>query len=220
MHYTFLRKTIAPVALRRVTVEGLENVPLHGPYLVAGNHQSYTDAVQVALPLVMHRDHKAWFLTTEHVWRMFSRFGGRRVLTWLGMIPVLGSNKAEALAPALQVLRDGGVIGIFPEGRRNKPSINPDWERVLLKGKTGAVRLALSVGCPIVPVGIVAPKGFTALQAIVNFLRHDQPAIVRFGKPLMFEKSDPSTFTHETLTSETVRLMRAIAELSGKEYRY
>lgn len=220
MYYPTIRKRIAPAALRRVTVEGIDNVPQHGPYIVACNHQSYTDAVQVVLPLVMHRDHKAWFPTTEHVWRTFSMFGGRRVLTWLGMIPILGSNKAEALAPALQVLRNGGVIGIFPEGRRNKPSVNPDWDHVLLKGKTGAVRLALTVGCPIVPAGIIAPKGFNVLQAIVNFLRRDRPAIVRFGKPLVFPKTDPSAFTHEMLTQSTAQLMRAIGQLSGKEYRY
>jgi len=220
MHYAFIRKTIGPAALRRVTVEGLEHVPQHGPYLVAANHQSYTDAVQIVLPLVLHRDHKAWFPTTEHVWRSFSMFGGRRVLTWLGMIPILSSNKAEALAPALQILRNGGVIGIFPEGRRNKPGINPDWEHVLLKGKTGAVRLALTVGCPVVPVGIVAPRGFHVLQAIANFIRRDQPAIVRFGDPLLFAKTDPSTFTYEMITRETARLMRAIGALCRKEYRY
>lgn len=220
MPYSFVRKTIGPLILKRITVEGLENLPQHGPYIVAGNHQSYTDAVQVAFPLIMRRNHKAWFLTTEHVWKTFSKLGGTGILTWLGMIPVLSGNKAESLAPAQQVLRSGGIIGIFPEGRRNKPSVNPDWERILLKGKTGAVRLALTTGTPIVPAGIIAPKGFTALQAIINFLRRSQPAIVRFGTPLQFSLTDPSTFTYEQLTHETRRVMQAISALCSKEYPY
>ena len=157
MAYLLMRRTLIPIFLRRIRVEGIEHVPQRGPYLVAANHQSYTDPVQIAFPLIVLRDQKAWFLTTEHVWRAFRKFGGIWVLRWLGMIPILDSQKADSLEPARRELERGGVIGIFPEGARNKPSVNPDWERVLLKGKTGAARLALMTGVPVVPAGLVAP---------------------------------------------------------------
>lgn len=213
-----MRRTLLPIFMRRIRVEGIEHVPTHGPYLIAANHQSYTDPVQIAFPIIVLRNRKAWFLTTEHIWRAFRKFGGTWVLRWLGMIPILDSQKADALAPARSELERGGVVGIFPEGGRNKPSVNPDWERVLLKGKTGAARLALATGVPVIPAGIIAPRGFTAWQAIRGFFSRKEPAVVRYGAPLMFGKRDPSTVTKEELYEVTRTIMRAIGTLSGKHY--
>lgn len=207
-----------PILVRRIRVEGIEHVPVSGPYLIAANHQSYTDPVQIAFPLIVLRNRKAWFLTTEHVWRAFRKFGGTWVLRWLGMIPILDSQKADSLEPARSELERGGVVGIFPEGGRNKPSVNPDWERILLKGKTGVARLALSTGVPVIPAGLVAPKGLTAWQAIRGFFDRAEPAVVRFGVPLTFNKRDMATVTKDDLYEVTRTIMRAIAPLSGKSY--
>ena len=220
MEYRVWRKIVLPVFGSRTTVEGIEHDPTNGAFIVAANHQSYTDAVQISLSLLQHRDRKAWYLTTEHVWESFGSFGGSRLLRWLGMIPIISSKRADALGPSIEILQNGGVIGVFPEGGRNKPSVNPAWESEMLRGKTGVARLALATGVPVIPAGIIAPKGLTAWQAIVNFLRRKQPAIVRFGEPITFEKTDLSAVTKERLVEVTGTVMRAIARLCGKAYHY
>lgn len=218
MAFAFLRRTLLPLALRRIRVEGLDRVPLDGPFIIVANHQSYLDAVLVAVPLAMHRNCKAWWLTTEHIWRAFRRIGGSGLLRWLGMLPISEANKADSLRPALERLAAGGVVGIFPEGRRNKRNVNPDWDQTMLKGKTGAARLALTSGVPVVPVGLVAPAGSTATEAIRNFLSPSKPAIVRFGSPVSFSKQDPATFSRQLLDQVTRQMMQAVARLSHKEY--
>jgi len=219
MPYPIARRTILKLLAARIEVQGLERLPERGPFIIAANHQSYTDPPQIAFPLIVRRNVKIWFLTTEHVWRGFQRFGGTGVLRWLGMIPILDAKKGDSLRPALEVLERGGIIGIFPEGMRNMERRNPEWQNVLLKGKTGAVRMALAAGCPIVPAGIVAPRGTTAWQAIMSFFRKREPAVVRFGEPIVWPKIDPAALTKEDLVEKTRELMTAIGRLCGKTYR-
>lgn len=220
MAYDRLRTTILPSLARRVHVQGLEHVPTSGPYIVAANHQSYNDAPLVAFPLIEKRNVKVWFPTTEHVWKAFGKFGGQRLLRWLGMIPISEAKKAAALEPAIDILRSGGVVGIFPEGRRNKPPVNPEWETVMLKGKTGVARLAIATGAPVIPCGIIAPKGLTAFQAIRNFISRKQPAVIRFGDSLRFHQQDLTTVTRDELDGTTDEIMRAVARLCGKSYPF
>jgi 1-acyl-sn-glycerol-3-phosphate acyltransferase len=72
------------------------------------------------------------------------------VLSRMGHVPVHrgSTSAADALQPALDVLVGGGVVGLYPEGR---VTTEPDY-RPMPTGKSGAVRLALAAGCPIVPV--------------------------------------------------------------------
>lgn len=220
MPHDFLRRTIIPRLAKRVQVEGIENVPERGPYLLVANHQSYVDAVQTTFVLLLHRNHKPWFLTTEHVWKRFRAIGGSRVLRWLGMIPIFEAKRAESLQPAIEILRSGGVVAVFPEGMRNKPKVNPQWGSVMLKGKTGTARLALATGVPVIPTGLVAPKGFTAFEAIRNYFNPKSKAIVRFGSPIRFPVSDLSQVTKVQLEDVTRQIVQKVADLCGKEYPY
>ncbi|MBI4093207.1 MAG: 1-acyl-sn-glycerol-3-phosphate acyltransferase [Candidatus Kerfeldbacteria bacterium] len=218
MAYDRIRRNILPTLARRIEVHGLEHVPAHGPYIIVANHQSYTDPVQIAFPLIVERNVKVWFLTTEHIWKLSRRLGGERLMTWLGMIPIRESAKAESLEPALRRLQVGEILCIFPEGMRNKPKVNPQWEKVMLKGKTGTARLALATGVPVIPAGIVAPKGLTAFQAIKNYLQKRQPAEVRFGAPMNFSQTPESSFTKALLEEATKKMMLEISKLCGKAY--
>ena len=72
----------------------------------------------------------------------------------LGMIPIDrsgGDRSQRALDAAEAVLRRGELFGIFPEGTRSR-------DGVLYRGHTGAARLALKVGCPIFPVGVIGTR--------------------------------------------------------------
>ena len=120
----------------------LRDAPLPaGPKIIAANHPSTTD------PLVMTTltSEPVHILITEIVFRI-PAIGA--LLRRAGQIPVLLDNGRKAFDEALQRLDGGQTIGIFPEG-----SLSPA-EGGLCSPRTGAVRLALAAGVPIVPVGI------------------------------------------------------------------
>src|SRR3954462_5117308 len=133
----------------RVRVTGLEHLPVSGPVLIAGNHTGFLDGpvVFVLLP------RPSAFLVKSELYD--SPF--RRVLGSPRQIPVRrGTPDRTALRRALDVLRAGGVLGVFPEGTRG--------EGRLESVQHGIGYLALRAGCPVVPVVCVGtaealPKG-------------------------------------------------------------
>lgn len=119
-----------------------------GAIIVVSNHTSYLDGVLLAL-VCRRLGRSLRLLATAGVFRapLLGSIARR-----LGFIPVeRGSiTAAHALDAAVEALRAGEAIGIFPEGRLTR---DPDrWPE---RGKTGAVRLAIRSGAPIVPVALV-----------------------------------------------------------------
>lgn len=210
--YPVLRRTLVPLLRRRVRVEGLEHLPAHGPYIIAPNHQSYLDPPVIWLALVPFLKAKLWFVTTEYVWRGLRKYFGQRGIEWLGLLPLITSEKAKVLDLAITQLQRGQRVVIFPEGTRNRTG-----QPVLLHGRTGAARLALTTGAPVVPVGIIAPPGLTTKQAIRNFFWSRSPAMVKVGQPFTFPKT--IDFDKAALDAVTTKIMYAISPLCGKEYR-
>lgn len=209
--YPFLRRTLVPLLRHRVRVTGTEHLPADGAFIIAANHQSYLDPPLVWLGLFPVLKRKLWFVTTEYVWRSLKKVFGQRGLDWMGILPIVQTDKARVVELALTHLRAGEPVVIFPEGTRNRTG-----QPVLLPGKTGVARLALGTGAPVVPIGLVAPPGLTTGQAIRNFFsRH--PATLTVGPPIRFPReADPAK---ERLTAVTTETMRAIGRLCGKDYR-
>mgnify|MGYP001770871991 FL=1 len=187
-----------------VTSEGVEHIPSRGPAILASNHLSALDSAFI--PLVVFR--KVTFVAKAEY---FERWYSRAIFRAWGQIPLdrSGGKASEAaLAQALEVLKAGGVFGIYPEGTRS-----PDGR--LYKGHTGVARLALATGAPVIPVGIrgsfeVMPKGarFPKRGAV-----H-----VAFGKPLRYERRNltvPEKVAYRLVTDE---IMYEIKQLSGQEY--
>jgi 1-acyl-sn-glycerol-3-phosphate acyltransferase len=124
---------------------GVERVPATGPAVVVSNHLSISDPVVLACAL-RRAGRRGTFLAMAEAFSW-------PVVGWLlrrtGQIPVRrGLDPAAALQPALDALEAGWVVALYPEG---KVTTEPDY-RPLARGRTGAVRLALEAGCPIVPV--------------------------------------------------------------------
>src|SRR6185295_18204009 len=109
--------------------------------------------------------------TKQSVGQAFTWLGGQGLLQVLGMLPLDNAQPATVLDPAIKQLERGAVIGIFPEGTRNKPSINHHWETELLRGKTGAARLAIATGAPVIPAAIRAPRGVSVWLAVADFFQ-------------------------------------------------
>lgn len=125
---------------------GLEHVPRTGAAVVVSNHLSVSDPLVLACAL-RRAGRRATFLAMVEA---FSWPVAGWVLRRTGQVPVdrCGTAGAQAMAPALEALRQGRLVALYPEGR---VTTEPDY-RPLPTARTGAVRLALAAGCPVVPV--------------------------------------------------------------------
>ncbi|WP_205697996.1 1-acyl-sn-glycerol-3-phosphate acyltransferase [Conexibacter sp. SYSU D00693] len=117
----------------RLEVTGLEALPLEGPVLLAGNHDSYWDPVTIGIAGMPRRQIKA--LAKASMWKVK---GLDKVLDGMGQIPIdRGKGDQGALERAIAELRAGACIGVFPEGTR---SLGRE-----LRARSGFGRLAQAV---------------------------------------------------------------------------
>ncbi|GIJ49702.1 1-acyl-sn-glycerol-3-phosphate acyltransferase [Virgisporangium aliadipatigenens] len=204
--YQFGRVVVAPVLRRawHLEVTGAENVPKHGPVIVAANHHSFIDST--ILPMATGR--QLFFLAKDEY---FQNPVTRFVMKELNQIKVdRSSGRASLMAidAALPFLFAGKPLGIFPEGTRS-----PDGR--LYRGRPGVAKLALDSGAPIVPVGLFGTEG---VQPIGKRFPGTGRVRVVIGKQL-----DLAPFRNEQHNSRLYReiaelLMRQIAEITGQEY--
>jgi len=191
--------------LYRPKAVGLENIPPDGPAIIAANHQSFLD--DLLLPLIVPKRKVVFLGKAEYFEKWYLRwfFKGANV------IPVRRQNRSgaeAALQAGVQALREGKLVGIFPEGTRS-----PDGR--LYRGKTGVARMALEAQAPIVPVAIVG-----TFEAMPYDRKMPKPGRVeiRFGRPLTFERHYEPPSDRFVLRSVTDELMYEIMMLSGQEY--
>lgn len=202
------RAVARPVSLRLwdFTFEGRENIPSSGPAILCPNHISFLDSAF----LMIHAGRNISFVgKAEYMDSWKTKF----LFPMLGMIPIdrSGGEKSQAaLVAAEAVLRRGELFGIFPEGTRSR-------DGMLYKGHTGAARLALKVGCPIIPVGIVGTREIQPPDSIRP--RLGLPCAIKFGRPIDVSRYEGRSEDHMVLREITDELMFEIRELTGQEYR-
>jgi 1-acyl-sn-glycerol-3-phosphate acyltransferase len=190
----------------RIKVEGRDHVPATGPVILAPNHVTFLDSM--FLPLVLRR--RVTFVAKAEYFDSWKTAWFFRAAGQIPMRREGGSASERALASARDVLTSGNVLGIYPEGTRS-----PDGR--LYRGHTGAARLALGCGAPIVPVGLV---GTTDVQPPgSNRPRPFKKVTVRFGAPLDLSRFEGQAATDPlTLRAATDELMFEIRNLSGQTY--
>ena len=137
-------------------VIGKEKIPKDGPILICGNHKHVYDQC----PIIMSTKRVIHYMAKKEY------FDGK--LAWFfkmaGCIPVNRSIKDEnAKSQALDVLKDNGAIGLFPEGTRNKT------EQFLLPFKFGAVSMAQKTDATIVPFGLTGDYKFRSKNLTIRF---------------------------------------------------
>lgn len=152
-----------------------------GPIIIISNHASHADGVLLAL-VCRRMGRSVRLLATAGVFRA-PVLGG--LTRRLGFIPVErgSATAADALEAASEALAAGEAIGIFPEGRTTRdPNHWPE------RSKTGAVRLALLTGAPIVPVAMVGThrvvgRGHPIRSILVNVILRPK-VLVEVGEPI------------------------------------
>ena len=152
----------------RMSIEGRENVPAAGAFLLAPTHRSILDT-PIASGVTRRRMR---FMGADKYWKN-KAFG--RLLTALGGFPVTrGTADREALKRCIAVLEQGEPLVLFPEGeRKSGPLVHPLFD--------GAAFVAVKAGVPIVPVGIGGSE--RAMPKGAKFIRPRKVHMV-IGEPL------------------------------------
>lgn len=118
-----------------------------------------------------------------------------------------GRASADALGAISDVLAEGRVVAIYPEGTRS-----PDGR--LYKGKTGMARIALANDVPVIPVGVIGTKSHKGPLGIPWARR----PVVIIGKPLNFSEFAHVPGNTKALRWVTDEVLAAIQQLTGQEY--
>ena len=196
--YSFAAALSWPVlkGLYRLRAEGQENLPEEGGYVLAANHTSNFDPWPLGMPLWPKRFLRFMAKSELYWWPL------NRVITAGGGFPVRrGERDLEAINTAVDLARQGNVVAMFPHGTRQQKGLV---KRYQPKAHTGAARIALEAGVPLVPAAIAGPDRLSRLG----------PLRVRYGKPIPLDDlkgEDASIAAREA----TDRLMAEIDRLGA-----
>ncbi len=201
-YFVWGRVILTPLCLIafRLKIEGREHEPRHGPFIAAFNHTSAVDPVLAGVSL----RRRAYFMAKAEV--LSIPVVGPWVVS-MGTFPVRrGEPDRKALRRAFQILEQGGVLVMFPEGTRS-----PDGR--LQAAEPGAALIALRMGVPVLPVALVGsyrvlPKGARWPKFV--------PVRVRVG-PLLNVPRVEGRLDHQVLDTWGRRIMQEIAKLLPPE---
>jgi len=183
----------------RLRAQGLENLPRSGGYVLAANHNSNLDPWPLGLPLFPRRQLR-FMAKSELYWPPLSL-----LLTAAGAFPVRrGERDAAAIRTATELCRAGEIVVMFPEGTRRKKGLRKKYEA---RAHTGAARIAIEAGVPLVPAGIVGTDRLARLG----------PLRVAYGEPVRLDDlgtddlKRASEIATERLMAEIRRLEESLA---------
>ncbi|WAM30638.1 lysophospholipid acyltransferase family protein [Caldicellulosiruptor naganoensis] len=171
MKYNFFMNVIRKLAylilkcVFLIKVEGKENIP-KAPYIICANHRSYLDPVLIILIF----DERVYFMAKSELFRIWWL---SPIIRAFGAFPVRrGKSDISAIKKAIEVIRSNNILGIFPEGKRNRTN------EIVLKGEKGVATIIKATGAKVLPV------------AICGKIRPLCGITVRIGKPLEFKNKD------------------------------
>lgn len=183
-----------------VTVIGAENLPAESGAMLAGNHTGYADFILMGTGPYLHGERLVRFMAKKSVFDV-PVLG--RLLKLMKHVPVDRAHGGASIAPAVEMLREGNLVGIFPEA-----TISRSFE--LADFKTGAARIAHQAGVPLVPCVIWGSQRIWTKDLPKHF--RNVPVIVRYGEPVHL------TGDAEADTAELKRQMQLLLDASRSEY--
>ncbi len=212
MWYFLLKNIVLGPLLKvlfRPWIRGVENVPSEGAVILASNHLSFSDSI--FLPLMLRRPvvflAKSEYFTGKGIKGTLNRW----FFKGTGQLPIdrSGGKASEAaLNTGLQVLSQGQVLGIYPEGTRS-----PDGR--LFRGRTGIARMVLEAKVPVLPVAMIDTE---KVQPIGKRLPRIRRIGVVVGAPLDFSRFSGMEGDRLVLRAVTDEIIYELMKLSGQEY--
>lgn len=191
--------TLAAVQGMHLSIVDEHNVPSEGGAVIAVNHTGYVDFLPAALGVYRAGRRVRYMIKSEMMDVRVVRF----LIEHTHTVPVDRSAGGEAYAVAVERLRQGFLLGVYPEA-----TISRSFE--LKEFKTGAVRMAAEAGVPIVPCIVWGSQRQWSKGTQRRMGRRRIPVSVRFGTPLHVEHAaDPVTET-ERLKSVMSSLLDAV----------
>ena len=178
------------------SIKGLENIPKKESAILALSHQSYIDPLTI-MPLVYLK--KGRFIRFIGMKELFTNKFNRFIMGTYGKcISVNGS-----VQPALEVLKRGHVLGIYPGGGRS-------YDGKVQKPKTGVAVLALESKAPVIPVAL---NTFEFWSRFKKFPRFNRTIEINIGKPINLEKYYNKKHTKKNLNEVANLIMTKIQKL-------
>ena len=209
--FVLVAMVLAPILRLMFTIKtgGKENLP-QGGYILVGNHLSYLDPFSFAYSVYIHMKRVPHYLAKESIFRI-PIIG--KILPKVGQIPVYrgGKSNEEPLRAAKEFLKAGQVVVVFPEG-----TLTRDPDQWPMRGKAGAIRLAVELGLQIVPCGQWGVE-----KVLGNYSKKFRPnpfhvVRVKIGKPMFFRELEGKTPTAQELAAATDTVMREISAIVGE----
>lgn len=206
--FLFSKKILAPIIrwiwIKKVT--GIENIPSKGGAIIAFNHSSYFDFIAFLAICPRH----VHFLTAE---KFYTSSFWRPIMESACQIKVSRTekDKREVFQKVNSYLRDGNLIGVFPEGTR-APS------EYLMPAFGGVVTFATKMNVPVIPVGIKGAHG--VMSRFSKFPRFKKEIEIVIDKPVTYNNENNIKFNKRSIQYFVDKLMKTIASLIGKTYSH
>ena len=180
---------------------GAENLPTDGGAILAMNHIGYLDFALIgtaALPVNRY----VRFMAKKEI---FDHKISGPLMRGMHHISVDRTSGSASFVAALRALRAGEIVGIFPEG-----TISRSFE--IAQMKTGAVRLAMGAGVPIIPTIVWGSQRIYTKKVKPDFKRHKHPIHVKFGKPFYVDKSMDVDVAEAELRRQMIELLHEVQD--------
>lgn len=176
--------------------EGVQNLPAQGPVIIAANHVSNWDPVVVGISL----NRPIHFMAKNE---LFSNPLLGKLLINLNAFPIKrGTPDRIAIRRALDILKNGEVLGIFPEGERKEEGTDTT-------AHSGIAMLALKSGAPVLPIACIG----TRRNLPIGWLK---PLVVRVGKPILLSEYQGLKINSANLENASIEIMSEINSLLSK----
>jgi 1-acyl-sn-glycerol-3-phosphate acyltransferase len=189
-----LAKVVMRIMRWRVTVSGEENIPASGPAIIAANHIGFMDFVFLGFAA----DRRRRVVRFMAIQKAFEHPLGGPLLRGMRHIPVdREGDPVAAFDHAVRALRAGEIVGLHPEARVNRLR---DPGRVGIRSaKSGAARMALATGAPLIPAAVWGSQHLLVPGAPVKFPR-DLTISVSLGQTMAFDATaNPQVLTGQLM---------------------